>query len=526
MSNSKPTPCGHRLWIPISLVILAALGILAVQVQPEMERNLKSWAVSAIGLFTSLLMVIWFGLLSRVRWKLRLTTLAFVGLACFCLSKAVRVEGTVDGRGLPRLVWRWTEGPARRYSDRLVTNVIDGAKAGTKIAGASDVPQFFGPNRDGIIHGAKLSRDWSAHPPRELWRQTIGEGWSAFAVVKGKAYTQEQRGTDELITCYELLTGSLVWAHTNQVRFSEWQGGDGPRATPTIDNGKVFAIGGTGILDCLDADDGHRLWTRDVLGENKLPNLIWGISGSPLVFDDLVVVTGGFTNGPTVLAYERFTGKPRWAAGTDKSGYSSPLLATLAGHRVVLSVNASSLTAHEPATGKMLLNHPWAKDNWPKASQPVVLGDDRVFISAGYGTGCEMLKITATGDGGLSAAVLWKNKQMKTQFNSAAVRDGLLYGLDDGLLACVDIATGERKWKDGRYGSGQTLLVDDLILVQAERGVVALAEATPDGYSELGRITALTSKTWNHPTLAGCYLLARNDREVVCYELATAQAIE
>ncbi len=526
MSNSQPAPRGHRLWIPISLVTLAALAITAIQLQPEVDRNFKSWAGSAIGLLASVFVVIWFALLSRVRWKLRLTTLAIVGLSVFGLSKAVRVDGTVDGRGLPRLVWRWTEGPERRYTDQPVTNGIAGAKAATKIAGASDVPQFFGPNRDGLIRGAKLARDWSVHPPRELWRQPIGEGWSAFAVVQGRAYTQEQRGTGELVTCYELLTGHLAWAHTNHVRFSEWQGGDGPRATPTIDGGKVFTIGGTGILDCLDADDGRSLWSRDVLGENKLPNLIWGISGSPLVFDDLVVVTGGFTNGPMLLAYERASGKPRWAVGGDKAGYSSPMLATLAGQRVVLSVNASSLTAHEPATGKRLLNHPWAKDNWPKASQPVVLGDDRVFISAGYGMGCEMLKITATGEGGLSAAVLWKNKRMKTQFNSAAVRDGLLYGLDDGLLACVDIATGERKWKDGRYGSGQTLLVDDLILVQAERGIVALVEAKPDGYSELGRITALTSKTWNHPTLAGCYLLARNDREAVCYELATAQAIE
>ena len=524
MSNSKLTPRGHRLWIPISLVALAALGIATVQLQPEMDRNFKSWAESAIGLLTSLLVVLWFALLSRVRWKPRLLTLALVGLAVFGLSKAVRVDGTVDGRGLPRLVWRWTEGPERQYTNRPATNVIAEVKVDTKIAGAADVPQFFGPDRDGMVRGANLARDWNAQPPKELWRQAIGEGWSAFAVVQDKAFTQEQRGDAELVSCYELLTGRLLWAHTNLVRFSEWQGGDGPRATPTIHDGKVFAIGGTGILDCLDADDGHSLWSRDVLGENKLPNLTWGISGSPLVFGDVVVVTGGLTSGPTLLAYDCSSGKPLWAVGTDKSGYSSPILTTLAGRSVVLSVNASSLTAHEPATGKLLLNHPWAKDNWPKAAQPVVLGEDRVFISAGYGMGCEMLKIAASADGQLAAEVLWKNKMMKTQFNSATVRDGFLYGLDDGLIACVDVATGERKWKDGRYGSGQTLLVDDLILVQAERGFVALVAAKPDGFEELGRLDALTSKTWNHPTLAGRYLLVRNDREAVCYELATAPA--
>ncbi len=191
MSNSKLTPRGHRLWIPISLVALAALGIATVQLQPEMDRNFKSWAESAIGLLTSLLVVLWFTLLSRVRWKPRLLTLALVGLAAFGLSKAVRVDGTVDGRGLPRLVWRWTEGPERQYTNRPATNVIAEVKVDTKIAGAADVPQFFGPDRDGMVRGANLARDWNAQPPKELWRQAIGEGWSAFAVVQGKAFTQE-----------------------------------------------------------------------------------------------------------------------------------------------------------------------------------------------------------------------------------------------------------------------------------------------------------------------------------------------
>lgn len=510
---------GHRLWIPALTVAFVATGLFIADRIPELERNLKSWLVSAIVLLGLLLLVLWFALLSRVAWKFRLLTLVLVGLAGFGLSKSIRVDGTTDGRGLPRFVWRWSKDPERHYSNQPATNAISGAKVDSKIPGAADVPQFFGPNRDGTVRDVNLARDWIAQPPKELWRQVIGEGWSAFAVVGGRAFTQEQRGEAELVTCYELLTGRLLWAHTNLVRFSEWQGGDGPRATPTVDRGRVLAIGGTGVLNCLDADSGEPIWSRDVLGENQLPNLTWGIADSPLVFDEFVVVTGGFTNGPSLLAYERTSGQPLWSAGTDKSGYSSPVLTTLAGRRVVLSVNASSLTAHEPETGRLLLNHPWAKDNWPKASQPVLLPDDRVFISAGYGMGCEMLQIAAGADGQLVAEVLWKNKLMKTQFNSVGLRDGFLYGLDDGLLACMDAATGERKWKDGRYGSGQTLLVDDLILVQAERGFVALVAAKPDGFEELTRLDALTSKTWNHPTLAGRYLLVRNDREAVCYEL-------
>jgi outer membrane protein assembly factor BamB len=514
--TSKSDSKGHRLWLPIAIVILAALGIAIIRLQPDLERNLKAWMTSSVVLLALALGLIWFVFLSRFRWRQRLITVAVLALASFGLSKLLRVNGTVDGTGLPKLAWKWT--PARATpldSPSVATN----APAAAPVANLPDVPQFFGPNRDGIVTGAKLARDWNATPPKQLWRQPIGAGWSAFAVVGGRAYTQEQRGEKEMVTCYDMLTGRLLWTHANDARFFQWQGGEGPRATPTVDRGQVFAIGGTGILDCLDATTGQRLWSREVLKENKLENLTWGVSASPLVFDDTVVVTGGATNGPTVLAYRRSTGEPLWRAGTDKASYASPILATLAGKRVVLSVNATSLTAHDPATGDLLLNHPWADDKWPKAAQPVVLDGDRVFLSAGYGVGCMLLAVKAGPDGKLTADVLWKNLRMKTQFNSAAARAGFLYGLDDSLLACVEIATGERKWKDGRYGSGQTLLVDDLVIIQSESGAVALAEARPDGFRELGRIPALTSKTWNHPTLVGRYLLVRNDQEAACYEL-------
>ncbi len=303
------------------------------------------------------------------------------------------------------------------------------------------------------------------------------------------------------------------------VHFSQWQGGDGPRATPTVQDGRVFACGATGILDCLEAASGQLIWSRDVLKENNLANLTWGVSASPLVFDDKVVVTGGLTDGPTVLAYRRSDGEPLWHAGTDKASYASPILATLAGRRVVLSFNAGSLTAHDPATGDVLLNYPWSDGKMPKAAQPVVIEGHRVFISAGYGAGCELVDIQAGADGKLVASQVWKSNRMKTQFNSVALREGFLYGLDDGLLACVEVATGARQWKDGRYGSGQTLLVDDLVIIQSEPGPVFLAEARPDGFRELGRLPALSAKTWNYPTLAGRYLLVRNSEEAVCYEL-------
>ena len=523
MNEHNSTGKSHRLWIPFGLLLLATAGIVALNLQPELERGAQIWMTAAIFLLSALLGLVWLAFLSRLCWRTRLITFAALIAAGGVLAALLKVDGTVDGRGLPRFVWRWSEPAKQKLAAGPAIHPAATSTPATPLVDLADAPQFFGPNRDGVVKNVRLARDWSSAPPKQLWRQPAGAGWSAFSVVGGRAFTQEQRGESECVTCYDLLTGRLVWTHSNPVHFNQWQGGDGPRATPAVHQGRVFAMGATGMLDCLDAETGQRLWSRSVLAENKLPNLIWGVSVSPLVFDDTVVITGGLTNGPTVLAYRRSDGEPLWRAGIDKASYASPILTTLAGRRVVLSCNAASLTAHDPATGELLLNFPWTNDKWPKASQPVVLERNRVFLSAGYGAGCVLLEVKAGVDGRLVATQLWRNLHMKAQFNSVAVRDGFLYGLDDGLLACVEVATGERKWKDGHYGSGQTLLVDDLLVIQSEPGAVVLAEAKPDVFEELGRIPALSEKTWNHPTLAGRYLLVRNSKEMACYELPVAK---
>lgn len=506
---------GHRLWMPITIGTLALAGIIVLLAQSELDRNFKSWALSATLLLAVLLELVWFLFLSRFNWRLRLATFVILALAVFALKKTVRVAGTVNGTGLPRFAWRWTEERAQPLVAPPAAPVAQIALSATSV----DVPQFFGPHRDGIVTNAHLARDWASTPPKQLWRQPVGAGWSAFAAVGGRAYTQEQRGESECATCYDLLTGRLLWVQSNAVHFSQWQSGDGPHATPTVDQGRIFTMGAMGTLDCLETATGRLVWSRNELAENKLPNLTWGTSDSPLVFDDIVIVTGGLAKGPTVLAYRRTDGKPLWRAGADKASYASPILATVAGRRVVISCNAASLTVHNPANGEILLDYPWTTDKWPKASQPVVLDGDRVFLSAGYGSGCVLLQLKVSADGKFTATQLWRNMHMKTQFNSVAARNGFLYGLDDGMLACVEISTGDRKWKEGRYGSGQTLLADDLAIIQSEGGDVVLADATPDSGQELGRIPALKSKTWNHPTLAGRYLLIRNSEEAACYEL-------
>ena len=496
---------------------------MVLRMQPELERNSKVWATCGIVALALLLTLVWLVLLSRIRWRTRLIAVAALAVVIFGATKVLRVDGTLSGIGLPRLAFKWAS--VRNVPLTAPSTPESKGNTAPRSEDMGEATQFFGSHRDGMVVGAKLSRDWNTTPPKQLWRQPIGAGWSAFAVVGGRAYTQEQRGEDEAVTCYDAITGRLIWIHTDKARFFQWQGGEGPRATPTVFAGKVFTNGGTGILNCLDSATGQIVWSRDVLKENHLENLTWGVSASPLVFDDKVVVTGGGAAGPTLLAYNNATGAPMWSAGTDKASYASPILTTLAGRRVVLSVNAGSLTAHDPASGEVLLDYPWAPEaKWPKAAQPVVLEGDRVFLSAGYGAGCVLLQVKADAAGKLAGAQLWKSMRMKTQFNSVGARDGCLFGLDDGMLACLDVATGNRRWKTGRFGSGQTLLVNDMILVQSEPGAFFLGGVKPDGYEELGQIPALSSKTWNYPTLAGRYLLLRNDQEAVCYELPVEDA--
>lgn len=517
---SAPTQSTRLPWFPLSTFLLGAALVMWIRSLPEFERNLKSWLTVGIPLIVLLLNLIWLAFTRRYPLKHRLIVLAVLGGTGLWLKSALRVDGAVDGTGLPKLVWK-SAMPAlpdlKLPSQPMAAET--NPETDPRLSRAKDVPQFFGPERTGLVKGVSLARDWQKTPPKELWRQPIGQGWSAFAVAGHRAYTMEQRGEQEWVSCYHLLTGKMLWAHAEKTRFSQWQGGDGPRATPTISRNRVYSTGATGLLTCVEAETGKLIWKRAILDEHKLGNLEWGIAASPLVVGDQVITTGGREKGPALYAYNTRDGAEVWKAGEDQASYASPMLAELCGRTMILSNNALALTAHEPGSGKVLFSHSWGDERWPKASQPVVVGADQIFLSAGYGMGCQMLQITATESGGFKVAEVWKSLKMKTQFNSPALHQGHLYGLDDGRLACLDVQTGERLWKEGRFASGQTLLVDDLILIQNESGSVHLAEAKPDGYAERGRLEALSSKTWNHPVLAGHFLLVRNDREAVCYEL-------
>jgi outer membrane protein assembly factor BamB len=386
---------------------------------------------------------------------------------------------------------------------------------------SNSYPQFLGPSRNAtVLNGPKLARDWATRPPRLLWRQPIGPAWSGFAVQGLRAVTQEQHEGEECVVGYDLLTGKVVWSHADVARYATTIAGEGPRATPTIVNGRVFALGATGLLNCLDLATGKAIWRRDIVADSHGRVQQWGMAGSPLVFGSLVIVNPGGKAGYSLVAYRTDTGDMVWAAGDDEASYSSPCAGLIGGVSQIVIFNQHAVFGHDPITGRVLWRYPWPSGH-PHIAQPLILPGNRLLVSSGYGTGSELVQIRRHEADEFRAERLWKTKHLKAKFNNPVVRDNYVFGLDDGVLVCLDLATGEPRWKSGRYGHGQFVLVPDLLLLTAENGEVALLDPVPVERRELARFSALRGKTWNPPALVGDLLLVRNDQEAACYQLPT-----
>ncbi|MBX3414816.1 MAG: PQQ-like beta-propeller repeat protein [Pirellulales bacterium] len=517
------------LRIPRSTVALVGLAGLAVWVALSIiiSRRLTSlllpdWRLLVLGAATSLWLY-WFWLAFLVPASLRVRGLVLALLIALVPLNTWLVRS--DGRdGDMRLMLSWRYARSGRAASAAATTRSEGTTAPSMDSG--EFAEFRGsPRRDGALEGIRLETDWAARPPRERWRIPVGLGWSGFAVSDGKAVTHEQRGEQESVVCYDLATGHEIWNRAHAAAFRSTIAGDGPRATPTIAGDRVLTLGATGMLHCLDLDTGHLLWSVQTLEDNGAENLVHGACGSPLVVGDLVIVSPGGPQEHSLAAYRLADGSRAWHAGSDAGGYASPQLSTVAGNEQVLILNAPGVSAHDPATGRVLWTHPWQNEQQVSVSQPLVVASDptRILISSGYGKGCTLVEISPRDDGTCESRELWKSRNLKTKFTCAVVHDGFAYGLDDGILNCVDLQDGSKRWKSGRYGHGQVLLVNDVLLVQTESGEVVLVAADPAEQRELATLPALSGRTWNHPTLAGRLLIVRNDREAVCYELPLAE---
>jgi outer membrane protein assembly factor BamB len=529
-SASKPSR--GRLFPPL-LVRLMAAGFLLVAALERWFTTSGDHAIVNIvtflcGMLAFVTLAVWFLFLSGYARRFRLMAAA-MGMALFILFAITFRVDRVSGELVPSFRPRWVKKADETL--RPAQPAESGTTADLATTTDDDFPQFLGPQRNGRVDDVHLSQDWAIHPPRQLWKQPIGAGWSAFSAVNGFAVTLEQRGPDELVTCYEIASGKLVWSHATKTRHETIPGGTGPRSTPTIDRGQVFAIGATGELVCLDGASGMLTWRDNLLEryhvapEEDEKGVAWGRSNSPLVVDDLVIVpAGGPATGPWVslAAFQRQTGELVWEGGDQQVSYSSPILATIAGVRQVVCVHEKSVAGHDLKTGKQLWSYDWPGDSTQNAnvSQPVRVSEDQFLLTKGYGQGSVLLEFSKGSTDAFDVKSKWNEKMLlKTKFTTVVVYQQHAYGLSDGIMECVHLATGKREWKKGRYGQGQILGVDNVILVQAESGDVAMIAATPAGFNELGRFNALEGITWNNLCLTGKRLLVRNSEMAACFEL-------
>lgn len=487
------------------------------------------------------------------------TIAAAVLLACGGFT-ALRTGG-ITGRGESDLHWRWTPSPEERLlaettsepaappaiapsvtppvpeiakpadgpTPRTVADAPEarnesGREEGEAVAPViatktAEWPGFRGPDRDSVVRGVLIETDWSKTPPVQLWRRPIGPGWSSFAVQADLFYTQEQRGDDEIVACYRVSTGEAVWFHRDSVRFYESNGGAGPRATPTLSNGRVYAFGATGILNALDARSGAVIWSRDVASETGTEVPGWGFASSPLVIGDVVIVAAD----ATLAGYDASTGQKRWVGPVHRGSYSSPHRTTIDGIEQVLLLGGAGATSVAPASGAVLWEY-----SWPGTAivQPALMADGGIVINslaATGGLGTRRLAI-AHGANGWKAEERWTSSGLKPYFNDFVIHKGYAFGFDGSILASINLEDGKRTWKGGRYGNGQIMLLpdQDLLLVITEEGELALVSATPDQFKEIARFPALAGKTWNHPALVGDTLLVRNGEEMAAFRLSLA----
>lgn len=566
-------------WLLVAAMVLARLIPSWVEDGPTML-----WMVAGFGpLVASFLVVIWWLTLSRGRWRERLLgllgILALVTLTMILMDKSLRgpatmmltiplgigafAVGTVAGShwfparrltvallcstcgfaaSLPLradgmwgnfalgLHWRWQPSAEERLlasrgepapaPDLAAANVESQREAFQEPVW----PAFRGAARDGRQRGTLLDTDWGQHPPVEQWRRVVGPAWSSFAVAGSRLFTQEQRGTREAVVCYDAPTGREVWSREVESRFDDPLGGPGPRATPTLAGGALYAQGAQGYLLRLDPLNGDLVWQRDLREVAGREPPMWGFSASPLVLDGTVIVYAGGAGDKGTLGFAADSGELIWSSPAGEHSYSSPQPCTVAGQSLVGMLSNQGLDLLEPATGRIRLKYDWPVPNY-RALQPQWIDAESVLLPTGMGTGTRRVRITASGDA-WTATEVWTTRAFKPDFNDFVVFRDHLYGFDGAIFCCVRLADGQRAWKGGRYGKGQVLLLEDsaLLLVAGEQGEIALVRAEPEGFIECGRIQAFTGKTWNHPVVVGDQLYVRNAEEAACYRLTLQPA--
>jgi outer membrane protein assembly factor BamB len=512
-----------RLWMPAFTLAFVLLGIAFFRKMSEQADEPAGPILVQIflAIVGSVTILTWFLFLAGMSLRTRLVglgVLAVLGVGVLGSIRKVDLSGDL----IPTLEFRWSPDSQAMVAKRSASGSATplALPSLTSIDESSQNPSFRGLHRDGVLPPQSIREDWNDREPACLWRQAAGGGYSGFAVVGPLLFTLEQRGPDESLVAYEAPTGKEIWQYRYKASFEDVMTGDGPRATPTVHGGRVYSVGATSQLVCVDASTGRLIWHVDILAENRMGIVDCGMAGSPLLIDDLLVVHAGVQNGSesstALIAYDTQTGQRRWGSGRVAIGYTSPTLFELDGVPQIVIFDKGGLAGHDPATGAELWRYTLSTPEGILAAQPMLLSGNRIFFSA-HET-CQVVEVHRA-DGVWTAENVWQTNTLKCSFASPILFEEGVYGLDKGILACIDPQTGERRWKKARLGHGQLLRLGDRLLVQSEQGEIVLVQADPKKMIELGRFQALKGKTWNMPALVDGILYVRNHHEMAAYDL-------
>lgn len=420
-------------------------------------------------------------------------------------------------------------------ADAAAVAELAGADLKQAIAVAAEWPQWRGPSRDGRASAGPLRTDWKERPPTVVWSVPGGGGYSSPSVARGRVYVQDHDADSrsERLRCLDTATGAVAWEDAYPADYAALRSGyaGGPRASPTVHDGRVYALGATGVFRCLQlpADGGKPalLWSHDLPAEFRADVPAWGFASSPLIEGDRVIVQPGGKDG-TVAAFDRVTGERRWAVGKNPNGYSSPVAATLGGVRQIVAVTGDAILGVRPSDGKLLWSHDWLTPNYGNIASPVVVGD-YLFVSSDYGKGCVLLRVEPAGDGAKAREVYFrKNRVMMNHHSTCVHRDGFLYGYDGNDLRCVDLRKGEpvAGWDAiddaGReIRKGSVILADQYLVGLTEDGTLFLADADPAEFRFRGKLSGVLSgrECWAAPVLVDGRVYLRDAAKVVCLDV-------
>lgn len=518
----EPTVRSRRPWViygSFVVVLLVGLGLVWFVLELPMGDSVRNLITYAMGIFFLIGSALWAVFLLPASWAARIGT-AMIFLSPFALAAAVVRDVEWSGDMEMSLKYHWDEPDSSQRRASVPAPSAEVSLPAVTVL-PNDYAEYRGPNRDGRVSSGGV--DITAEGV-EVWRRDVGAGWAGIAAVGDVLVTMEQIGNAEAIVCYEATQGEEVWRVTYAASFDDAMGGLGPRSTPTIDRGLAFGFGAMGHLTCVDIASGKQVWQVDTFSKFNIGNVRWATSASPLVRGDYVYVNTGSSNDGGLTCFDRETGDVVWRASEEAwnvpvesaAGYSSPMFATIAGIEQIVLLDGVALNGYAINDGRLLWSHPFSNDPKVNVAQPLVFEDGHIFIAASYGVGCEMVQITKEQD--WSVQSLWDDRRlMQCKFASPIMHDGFIYGLNEGILECVNAATGKREWKRGRFGHGQILLVDDLILVMAEDGRFVVVHASPKRLNEVAErdVFVDVAKNWNPPSISRGRVFLRNHEEMV-----------